>query len=481
MSRSSYSSVSTAWAATPRRRGVDRYVAVILRRAEYLFAFLGLSALAGSLIVLLRQVGVAGWTGGFDSARLILPLTYLFSGSLLLLRPAALMEAASRHKSTLMLTGLALLSFFWSDAPLLTLKRGGMLIGMTVFALYLVSRFHQRDLLSLLGWVLGIVAVFSVGIALIGPGRGIEGGVLEAPWTGIFDSKSQLGLSMTLGTGVFVAIARRQTGSTWYGWLGAGLCALLVVLSRSATAIVATTCMVLLIPLAHVLRHRGPLHLAIAIWMLILLAAAGLIAFSDTDAAVRLLGKDPSFTGRIPLWHALVEKVWEKPWLGAGYYAFWVTPDGAEARLNFTTWEASHAHDGLLELGLELGIVGVITFLVGYLIAFWQALRRLRSTPFSVGFWPLAMPVLLLVTSVPESMLLRYNSLWWVAYLTTVFSPILSSSTVPQHTGRNAASRMVSDTLSPPTPVRTAVQVARSGASPGVRRLIRIRRTRRRR
>jgi exopolysaccharide production protein ExoQ len=286
---------------------------------------------------------------------------------------------------------------------------------------------------------------------------------------------------MALGTGVFIAIARRHTGGSWYGWLGAGLCALLVVLSRSATASVATMCMVALIPLAHVLRHRGPLHLAIAIWMLILIAGLGLIVFSNIDAAVRVLGRDSSFTGRIPLWNALVEKVWEKPWLGAGYYAFWIAADGTEARINFTTWDASHAHNSLLELSLELGIVGMITFLVGYLVAFWRAVQRLRCNSFSVGFWPLAMLVLLLVMSVAESMLLRYNSLWWVAYLTTVFSPILSSSTAQQHTGRNAASRMVSGTLSPPTPVRTAVQVARSRASPGIRWLMRRRSTQRRR
>jgi exopolysaccharide production protein ExoQ len=477
MNPPSYSSASTTGAATPRRRDVDRHLALILRRSEYLFAFLGLSALAGTVSVLLNHLGAARWTGGFDSARLILPLVYFLSGCFLIVRPDALMDAAARHKSTLVLTGLALVSFFWSDAPMLTLKRGGMLVGLTLFALYLVSRFHQRDLLSLLGWVLGIIAVSSVGIALLGPARGMEGGILEGAWTGIFDSKSELGLSMTLGTGVFIAIARRQTGGTWYGWLGAGLCALLVVLSRSGTAIVATACMVALIPLAHVLRHRGPLHLAIAIWMLIVLAGAGLIVLSDIDAAVRVLGKDPSFTGRVPLWNALMEKVWEKPWLGAGYYAFWITPYGTEARLNFTTWEASHAHNGLLELSLELGIVGVITFLLGYLIAFGRALQRLRSNPFSLGFWPIAMLVLLLVTSMSESMLLRYNSLWWVAYLTTVFSPILSPSTAPQHTGQSAASGMVSGTPSPPTRVRTAVRLARSRISPGIRRLMRGRST----
>jgi exopolysaccharide production protein ExoQ len=480
MSRPSYSSASSTAHVPPKRRDVDRHIAVILRRAEYLFAFVGLSALAGSLTVLLNQVGSVRWTGGFDSARLLLPLVYFLSGAFLILRPDALVKAAARHKSTLMLTGLALVSCFWSDAPMLTLKRGGMLIGLTLFALYLVSRFHQRDLLSLLGWVLGIIAVFSVGIALFSPARGIEGGTLEGAWTGIFDSKNQLGPCMALGTGVFIAIARRHTGRSWYGWVGAGLCALMVVVSRSATATVATMCMVALIPLAHVLRHRGPLHLAIAIWMLILIAGFGLIVFSNIDAAVRVLGRDSSFTGRIPLWNVLLEKVWEKPWLGAGYYAFWIAADGTEARINFTTWDASHAHNGLLELSLELGIVGMITFLVGYLVAFWRAVQRLRSNSFSVGFWPLAMLVLLLVMSVAESMLLRYNSLWWVVYLTTVFSPILSSSTAQLYSRRSAASRIVSGTLSPATPVRTAVQLARSRVSPGIRWLMRGRSARRR-
>ena len=30
-----------------------------------------------------------------------------------------------------------------------------------------------------------------------------------------------------------------------------------------------------------------------------------------------------NLTGRVPLWQALIEQVWQHPWLGAGFAAFW--------------------------------------------------------------------------------------------------------------------------------------------------------------
>jgi O-antigen ligase len=82
-----------------------------------------------------------------------------------------------------------------------------------------------------------------------------------------------------------------------------------------------------------------------------------------------------------------------------------------------------HAHNGFLDLTLELGLIGLLIFLVGYLVAFGRAVRTLRNDSQAAGFWQVAVLVFLLAANVGESMLLEYNGVWWVLYLAIVFAP----------------------------------------------------------
>lgn len=465
-----------------RRVELRTTLRALLRRAEYVFAFLALSAFAGSISVLLGRLGLTGEGGVADSPKeIFLPPIYLISAGVLLLRPSRLLRAAARNKPTLVLTGLALVSWFWSAAPMLTLKRSTMLIALTLFALYLVTRFSQRELLHLLGWVLGTIAVLSTVYALIYPDRGITSGLHQGSWTGIYSEKNGFGRYMALGALVFAAIAMQQK-RTRYAWVGAGFCALLVVLSRSTTALVAMACALAVVAVMPALRQRGLLFISSAILILVLVVNSGLLLVANLDVAARALGKDPSFTGRIPLWGSLIADIAVKPWLGSGYDAFWVNESGAPGALQFEVtggWDVWHAHNGFLNLALELGVVGVSLFLIGYLVAFGRAVRRLRCSSVGTGFWEVALLVFLLATSVSESMLLQYNSLWWVAYLVTVFAPVPSLSRAPHGSRLNAGSRMVRKPVSAAAPGSTMVQVRQSRISPGIRWLIRSGRSQR--
>jgi len=84
-----------------------------------------------------------------------------------------------------------------------------------------------------------------------------------------------------------------------------------------------------------------------------------------------------NLSGRIPLWEALVDQVWQHPWLGAGFAAFWsyenITQLGSSAVLG-----RASAHNGYLEELLNTGVVGftiLLTFCLGTLTV---ALRRAR-------------------------------------------------------------------------------------------------------
>jgi exopolysaccharide production protein ExoQ len=424
-----------------RRAALQATLASLLRGAERLFAVAALLVFAGGFTAVLRYVGLADETGLGAPRQILLPPVYLISAGILLLRPAGLLQAAARNKPILVLTALALVSWVWSEAPMLTLKRGAMLIGSTLFGLYLVTRFHQRELLRLLGWALGIIAVLSVAFVLLFPDRGIAAGLHQGAWTGIYGEKNGFGRYMALGTLVFIALAM-QGKRSWPAWLGAGLCALLVVLSRSTTALVALVCALGMVAVVPILRQRGLLLVSLGILALVFIVNSAVLTIWNLDAATAALGKNATLSGRVPLWSALIENIREKPVLGSGYNAFWIGESGAPSALQFEVtggWDVWHAHNGFLDLALELGLLGVLVFLIGYLVAFGRAVRTLRSSTFGAGFWSVAFLVFLLATSVSESTLLRYNSLWWVVYLVTVFAPIPSTSMAHQRSGEAAA------------------------------------------
>jgi len=88
--------------------------------------------------------------------------------------------------------------------------------------------------------------------------------------------------------------------------------------------------------------------LLVSVYALILNPAAGL-----TEAA----GRSSTLSGRTEMWGMFLQMQLD-PWFGAGYESFWFQP-----RLNeiWRTWErANQAHNGYLEILLDLGWVGVV-------------------------------------------------------------------------------------------------------------------------
>jgi len=45
----------------------------------------------------------------------------------------------------------------------------------------------------------------------------------------------------------------------------------------------------------------------------------------NSNAILRILGRDNSFTGRIPLWNVVLQEIASRPLFGFGYGAFWTT------------------------------------------------------------------------------------------------------------------------------------------------------------
>jgi O-antigen ligase len=79
-------------------------------------------------------------------------------------------------------------------------------------------------------------------------------------------------------------------------------------------------------------------------------------------------------TGRVPLWQAVVEEVVQRPWLGAGFAAFWGSLDVLNS-FAVQDFLVPSAHNGYLEELLGTGAVG-LTILLVFCLAVLTAVRR---------------------------------------------------------------------------------------------------------
>ena len=79
-----------------------------------------------------------------------------------------------------------------------------------------------------------------------------------------------------------------------------------------------------------------------------------------------------------------------------------------------------HAHNGFLEIWLELGILGLALFTLSYLRAWRKLWPLLRSGDIRRGTWMVFILVLIALYDLDENTLLIYNGLFWVLYVATL-------------------------------------------------------------
>jgi O-antigen ligase len=336
------------------------------------------------------------------------------------------MHAALRNKLLLLLVGIALVSVFWSVLPRSTLLRGGALVGQTLFGVYLAIRYSLREQLHLWAWMLGIAALLSLLFALALPSYGLFADPRGYSWRGIYLHKNYLGMWMTLSALVFFLLATTSSPRhRWLLWGGFGLSVGLLLLSKSATGLVVFVTLLILLPLYRALRWHYTLSVPIFIGAVLVGGGVVIALLGNMDTVLDILGRDVTLTGRTVWWRAALVMIWERPWLGYGYGAFWDSGEIARFWAMTDAWfipglRFRNAHNGFIDLWLELGLLGLSVFALGFLLAFRRAVAWVRLTKTAEGFLPLVYLTFMLLYSFVERTLLFRP--FWALYVSMVFS-----------------------------------------------------------
>lgn len=331
------------------------------------------------------------------------------------------------------LCAFAFASVFWSDAPGLTFRRSVALMLTLFFGMYFASRFSMKEQLRLLAWTFGIGIAFSLPFGLLGLGASVDAERNVPGWYGIFTQKNQLGYMMVLSTLVFLFWGRIEPAQRRLARAAFVASLVLLVLSRSMTAAVTIALLLVLLPyLRWTLQKKAG-------WMVagitsILAGGTGLLMYVAThlEQVTGMLGRSATLTGRVPLWILSVAVALRRPWLGYGYDAFWRPDDPVVQRIwQLLHWQPPHAHNGLLELWLEIGLVGMGLFLLIFAHYLSGALRFMRSDSGPASAWPLLFFLFVFCANLTEPFFLARNSIYFILYVATAAVTTTSRSESP--------------------------------------------------
>jgi exopolysaccharide production protein ExoQ len=398
----------------------------LLDRAIDSFLVVWLFFATGAIIPLL----VGGDSAGdFTSAeRAFLRLTtaapvVLIGPLLIVSRAKAITILLLRNPALLLLLLWVWCSVLWSIAPDVSMRRALLLTVTTLLGCYLIER-HDLDwilrkfvllyLTLLLAALLFILFVPT--LSHMPNGQGLRA---------IFTSKNGMGQFLVAGVILLPPAIRKRLVHQVLGSAGLLIALALLIPVDSATAIVVAT-----LVLAS--------HTAIYLWRLPTRLAATVTAFGvataclliipvvvNLDAIFELLGRDPTLTGRTELWRYAWEMVKQRPMIGYGYGAFFENYESATYVAAVFPWAPPSAHNGFLELLLDIGVIGLALFMVFIGSGLMRsAIAPNRVAPDVIIF---LLPLLVAYTSsaIAESSLLGQSSLVWVLVV------ILTVSTTP--------------------------------------------------
>jgi exopolysaccharide production protein ExoQ len=315
------------------------------------------------------------------------------------------------------LLAIALLSISWSDVPGLTARRSLGLVPTTVAGLYLAIRYNFAEQIRLLMPVLKISIVLSFIFGVLHLGRAVDN--LRGPWYGIFTQRNSLGMIMALGILVFFLWSLIEPEERWsaYGWTLLSL--VLLLFSRSMTGFL-SICLVMLFFLFLRQVRFVPHNARRAIWVALLAASLGLYyTATHFTAVVETFDRDVTLTGRTTIWGASLLLGIDRPWLGHGFNAFWLGDEGPSGEIRqIAGWDVPGAHNGFLEIWLDLGLLGLALFLLGFVRHTWKSVKYFFEEDRWEGSWAILFLIFLFSVNLAQSALLSPNYIFWILYVT---------------------------------------------------------------
>jgi O-antigen ligase len=390
-------------------------------------SFIATNSLAGWLQTP-QRVTVDQYAEGNPLERLIYG-TLLVAGIAVLagrVRPVAALLC--RNAPILLFVAYCGISVLWSDFPDLAFKRWVKSLGDFVVVLIIltdpdrttaVKRFLTRTAFTLIPISVLLVKYY--------PDLGMA---YKSNWerrvaVGITNDKNMLGaVCLLFGLGAVWRVAqvfrakdkRRNTRS-----LIAQVTVLVMALwlfakaqSMTSLACFALAAGLLVATTYSTFRKRVMVHLVVA---LILVTTFSVLILKVGTSLLESMGRDPTLTGRENIWNEVIELA-KNPVVGTGFESFWLG-SRLESMWSRYWWRPNEAHNGYIEVYLNLGWIGLIFLTAVAVNAYRNAVGMLRWDQ-ELARLRLAYVLIGLVYSFTEAGF-RFMSPVWIFFLLGAF------------------------------------------------------------
>lgn len=306
-------------------------------------------------------------------------------------RRVAWKELIQRNRWIFIFFAFALMSVLWSDEPFVSFKRWVKGYGNVIFALILVTEERPYEAL---GYVMRRLAYVLLPLSVLFikyyPELGRSYHMGAPMFTGVTFQKNSLGqLCMLLGVyfcwhfllGRLGDTPMRERSRMFVQALVFLMLAWLLYMAQSATALA-----IVLAALAFFMAAKLPVFVRAPNRLIStgIVAASSYVTldsiFDVKDTLIRLLGRQPDLTDRKPLWDMLMDMV-VNPWIGAGYENFWSAArmEAIWSRMGYASSGLVQAHNGYIDLYLNLGIIGVVLMSLAALRGLLNATYQLKT------------------------------------------------------------------------------------------------------
>lgn len=264
---------------------------------------------------------------------------------------------------------LAFVSPMWAIEPGTVLLNSVVLVSMWLALPMLMHRIGLQETVRISLYIIAWVNITSFVLAVFVPSIGTHAGtdVLQAAhagrWRGIFAHKNGLGPWAAFGSVLLFTHSWLAGGYRLFWWSARVSAVACLIFAQSVTAILMTGFLAALTFVFYALKRVSP-PIVVMICVVGLLAAAEAWIFFG-DAFFELLGRDSSFSGRDQIWAVAIWHFTKSPLLGNGYLSLGGPEFLATLEEQFGEFIPG-PESGILNLLLELGIVGFLTFFIPF-------------------------------------------------------------------------------------------------------------------
>lgn len=397
-------------------------------------------------------------------------MTFLMVVGLLVLasRSQQATRLLARNKWVVALFALILLSIIWSNFPDISVRRSIRSTGTLIMVLMvLTERFPEETVRVLLKRLYSVHIPASI-IAIkyfrhFAVAYNWDGS--EEQWKGLSTDKNSLGhVAMCSCLFCLWQIMQdwpKKDGKRQYSKLLPSFALFLLSLYllrgsknvHSSTAILGfVLCAVFLTCLQFAKSKAAQIKKIVIVGMAAVVISGPIVyaAFQSFDAApvkavFQATGRDMTFTDRNLIWTDVINDVAKTPILGVGFGAFWVGPIGYNTypMPNWSRktpgWRPEEGHSGFVDIYAQLGMVGLMVFLLFTVSALSGALTNL-GTNFSYASLRLTFLLTIILSNITETSFLDgTHGLWFLFLLFAMnFPKALEPNPIPAFQVRRA-------------------------------------------